>query len=54
MQPVMAQYPLGSGQWLQAPRYALSQLREIAIVGDPVATDAQALLSVFRDGYRPF
>jgi uncharacterized protein YyaL (SSP411 family) len=54
MQPMMAQYPLGFGQWLQALSYALSQPREIAIVGDPAATDTQALLSVIRDGYFPF
>jgi len=31
MQPMMAQYPLGFGQWLQALVYALSKPREIAI-----------------------
>ena len=40
MQPMMAQYPLGFGQWLQALAYALSQPREIAIVGEPDANDA--------------
>jgi uncharacterized protein YyaL (SSP411 family) len=54
MQPMMSQYPLGFGQWLQALEYALSKPREIAIVGDPEAPDTQALLSVVRDGYRPF
>jgi uncharacterized protein YyaL (SSP411 family) len=54
LQPMMAQYPLGFGQWLQALSYALSQPREIAIVGDPVDGDTQALLSVVREGYRPF
>jgi hypothetical protein len=54
MQPMMAQYPLGFGQWLQALAYALSKPREIAIVGDPDSADTQALLSVVRDGYRPF
>jgi uncharacterized protein len=54
MQPMMAQYPLGFGQWLQALSYALSQPREIAIVGDPDSADTQALLRVVRDGYRPF
>jgi hypothetical protein len=37
MQPMMAQYPLGFGQWLQALSYALSEPREVAIVGDPGA-----------------
>jgi hypothetical protein len=50
----MAQYPLGFGQWLQALAYALSEPREIAIVGDPDSADTQALLNMVRDGYRPF
>jgi uncharacterized protein YyaL (SSP411 family) len=54
MQPIMSQYPLGFGQWLQALSYALSQPREIAIIGDPEAADSQALLNVVRGGYRPF
>jgi uncharacterized protein YyaL (SSP411 family) len=53
-QPPMAQYPLAFGQWLQALTFALSQPREIAIVGDPEAANTQALLSVIRGGYRPF
>jgi uncharacterized protein YyaL (SSP411 family) len=54
MQPMMSQYPLGFGQWLQALAYAFSKPREIAIVGDPDAADTQALLNIVRDGYRPF
>ena len=54
IQPMMAQYPLGFGQWLQALAYALSKPREVAIVGDPESAETQALLSVARDGYRPF
>jgi uncharacterized protein YyaL (SSP411 family) len=54
MQPMLAQYPLGFGQWLQALAYAFSKPLEIAIVGDPEAADTQALLSVVRDEYRPF
>jgi len=54
MQPMMSQYPLGFGQWLQALTYALSRPREIAIIGDPDHADAQALLNVVREGYRPF
>ena len=54
MQPMISQYPLGFGQWLQALAYALSKPREIAIVGDPNSADTQALLNVVRDGYRPF
>jgi hypothetical protein len=54
IQPMLAQYPLGFGQWLQALAYALSKPREIAIVGDPDSADTQALLAVVRKGYRPF
>jgi uncharacterized protein YyaL (SSP411 family) len=54
LQPMMSQYPLGFGQWLQALAYALSKPREIAIMGDPESADTNALLSVVRDGYRPF
>jgi uncharacterized protein YyaL (SSP411 family) len=54
VQPMMAQYPLGFGQWLPALSYALSQPREIAIIGDPASPDTQALLHVVCDGYRPF
>jgi uncharacterized protein YyaL (SSP411 family) len=51
---MMAQYPLGFGQWLQALSYALSKARETAIIGDPDSVDTQALLGVARGGYRPF
>jgi uncharacterized protein YyaL (SSP411 family) len=54
MQPMMSQYPLGFGQWLQALAYVLTKPREIAIVGDPDSVDTQALLNVVRNGYRPF
>jgi uncharacterized protein YyaL (SSP411 family) len=54
MQPTMAQYPLGFGQWLQALAYALSKPLEIAIIGEPGSADTQALLSAVRSGYRPY
>jgi uncharacterized protein YyaL (SSP411 family) len=54
MQLMMSQYPLGFGQWLQALAYALSKPWEIAIVGESKGTDTRALLSVVREGYRPF
>jgi uncharacterized protein YyaL (SSP411 family) len=54
IQPMMSQYPLGFGQWLQALSYTLAKPNEIAIVGDRDAADTQALLNVVRDGYRPF
>jgi uncharacterized protein YyaL (SSP411 family) len=54
MQPMMAQYPLGFGQWLQALSYTLAKPKEIAIVGDPDSADTEALLNVVRSGYCPF
>jgi hypothetical protein len=51
---MLAQYPLGFGQWLQALAYALAKPREIAIVGDADSADTHALQAVIRDGYRPF
>jgi len=53
VQPLLAQYPLGFGQWLIALDYALAHPREIAIVGDPEAADTRALLEVCATGYRP-
>ncbi len=54
MQPLLARYPLGFGQWLQALAYALAPPQEVAIVGRPDAADTGALLAVVREGYRPF
>ncbi len=53
VQELLAEYPLGFGQWLTALDYALADTREIAIVGDPQAPDVQAALRICRDGYRP-
>lgn len=53
MQPLLAKYPLGFAQWLIALDYALSQPRQIAIVGTPDAADTRALLDVCTTGYRP-
>ncbi len=53
VQSLVARYPLGFGVWLTALDYALAKTREIAIVGDPDATDVQAALRICRDGYRP-
>ena len=54
MQSTLARYPLSFGQWLQALSYAVSNPREITIVGDPNSPDTEALLNAVRDGYRPF
>ncbi|MFO7743601.1 MAG: thioredoxin domain-containing protein [Anaerolineae bacterium] len=53
VQQLLAQYPLGFGQWLTALNYALADIREIAIVGHPEAPDVQAMLRVSRDGFQP-
>ena len=53
VQPALAQSPLGFAQWLIALDFALSNPREIAIVGDQRSDEAQALLDVIRSGYRP-
>ena len=53
LQPALVQSPLGFAQWLIALDFALSYPKEIAIIGDLLADDAQALLSVARAGYRP-
>jgi uncharacterized protein YyaL (SSP411 family) len=54
IQPIMAQYPLGFGQWLQAGAYTFSKPREIAIVDASNAVDTETLLGVIREGCRPF
>ena len=54
MQPLMAEHPLGFGQWLQALSFELSRPLEIAIVGQLGEPATSALIGVARDGYRPF
>ncbi|HSR31853.1 MAG TPA: thioredoxin domain-containing protein, partial [Anaerolineae bacterium] len=53
MQPMLAQYPLGFGQWLQALAYALSKPREIAIVGPTYDERTRALLGAATSGFQP-
>ena len=53
LQPALIQSPLGFAQWLVALDFALSNPKEIAIVGDRQSGEAQALLDVIRRGYRP-
>ncbi|HTP09625.1 MAG TPA: thioredoxin domain-containing protein, partial [Anaerolineae bacterium] len=53
LQSALIQSPLGFAQWLSALDFALSNPKEIAIVGDPQSGKAQALLEVIRSGYRP-
>jgi len=53
MQPLLARYALGFGQWLIALDYALAHPREVAIIGNPGAADTRALLDACTTGYRP-
>jgi len=53
LQPLLARYPLGFGQWLIALDEAVAERREIAIAGAPEAADSRALLDVCHNGYRP-
>ncbi len=49
----MARYSGGFAHWLSAATFILGQPQEVAIVGDPAAADARALLEVVIGGYRP-
>ena len=49
----MARYPSAFAHWLGAAAFILGEPREVAIIGDPVAADARALLDVVLGRYRP-
>jgi uncharacterized protein len=51
--PVAHRYPTAFAQWLIGLQLALTQLDEIAIIGDPAAADTSALLRVVAGRYRP-
>ena len=48
-----ADYPTGFANWLTAIDFALAPVVEIAIVGDPDATDTHHLLEPVQRGFRP-
>jgi len=50
---LLARAPTGFGYALGVADFALSRVREVAIVGDPRARDTKALLAEARRGYRP-
>jgi uncharacterized protein YyaL (SSP411 family) len=54
MESMMAQYPLGFGQWLQALTYTLAKPKEIAIIGERQKADTRAMLRVAAEGFQPF
>jgi len=53
IQPLIAQNPLGFGQWLIALDYFLSRPFEIAVIGEPGAADTRALLAEVNRGFAP-
>jgi uncharacterized protein YyaL (SSP411 family) len=50
---LLARAPTGFGYALGAADFALSRVREVAIVGEPKAADTAALLAEVRGRYRP-
>jgi uncharacterized protein YyaL (SSP411 family) len=50
---VAAQHPTGFSQWLLALQLAATPIVEVAVVGDPAASDTQAYLAVAQRAYRP-
>jgi uncharacterized protein YyaL (SSP411 family) len=47
----MERYPTGFGRYLAAAEFALATIKEIALVGEPTAADARALIDTV---FRPF
>jgi uncharacterized protein YyaL (SSP411 family) len=54
VQPAAVQYPTAFGQWLTALAFAVSEPREVALVGDPDDAAMQSLLDVVFATHRPF
>ena len=50
---VLGRYPGGFGQWLSALDFALADVVEVAIVGDPGDAATARLLGPVRAGFRP-
>ena len=50
---VMLKHPQAFGQALAALDFSLSPVKEIALIGDPAATDTRALLEVINARYLP-
>jgi uncharacterized protein YyaL (SSP411 family) len=48
---LMAQYPSGFGEWLNAASLIMGEPREIALIGNQ--KQLTSLLEIVRDGYRP-
>jgi hypothetical protein len=54
MEQVAARYPRAFPAWLGALDFASAPVAQVAIVGDPGAADARALLAVARRGFQPY
>lgn len=54
MASFMERYPTGFGRYLAAAEFALGEPREIALIGDPAAADARALLEVVLRPFLPY
>ncbi len=53
LQGPMTQYPAAFANWLAALEFAISQAKEIALIGDFDDATTQQMLQVLRTGYRP-
>lgn len=51
---MLRRFPMGFGRLLCAADFALAPVQEVALVGDPAASDMQALLRVIHTAYRPY
>ena len=50
---VLGRYPSGFAQWLVALEFALAEVVEVAVVGEPDAPETRRLLAPVRTGFRP-
>jgi len=51
--PLAARYPTAFAKWLEAIDLSLSNVTEVAVVGDLASSDGRALLRVAGGGYNP-
>jgi uncharacterized protein YyaL (SSP411 family) len=46
-------YPLGFSRWLSALDFAVSDVRQIAVVGDLNTVEARSMIAILQEGYHP-
>jgi uncharacterized protein YyaL (SSP411 family) len=46
-------YPTAFARWLSAADFALGNVKQVAVVGDPGLAETQALWAVLREGWQP-